>query len=199
LSSCCCCHRRYRRPCCRCVIVAVVVVAVIVADVVAIVITFVVATIVVIIHCCHLHLVVIVLSIIIVSVRVISVICATPFPLVASLPPACGDDEQNFIVVVIVVVCLSSIPAGCHFSLSSVVIDFCRRCRHCLRPHQGPHTAEMVTAANATSRSVVVVLFGPIAAVWAAVEGMTLLPSNGSGLGRGSCFASWYNFYVFLP
>jgi hypothetical protein len=122
-----------------------------------------------------------------------------PFPLVASLPPASGDDDHNVIVVVIVVVCLSSVPAGCHFSLSSVVIDLCRRCRHCPRPHQGPHTVKLVTAANATSRALVIVLFGPVAAVWAAVEGMTMLPSNGSGFGRGSCFACWYIFYVFLP
>jgi hypothetical protein len=43
----------------------------------------------------------------------------------------------------------------------------------------------MITAANVTSRAVVVVLFGPVVAVWAAVEGMTLLPSKGSGFGKG--------------
>jgi hypothetical protein len=43
----------------------------------------------------------------------------------------------------------------------------------------------MIAAANATSRAVVVVLFGPIVAVWAAVEGMTLLPSKGSGFSEG--------------
>jgi hypothetical protein len=43
----------------------------------------------------------------------------------------------------------------------------------------------MITAANATSRAVVVILFGPDNAVWAAVEGMTLLPLKGSGFGEG--------------
>jgi hypothetical protein len=42
----------------------------------------------------------------------------------------------------------------------------------------------MITAADATSRAVVVILFGPVVAVWAAVEGMTLLPSKGSGFGE---------------
>jgi hypothetical protein len=43
----------------------------------------------------------------------------------------------------------------------------------------------MIPTANATSRAVVVVIFGPIVAVWAAVEGMTLLPLKGSGFGDG--------------
>jgi hypothetical protein len=43
----------------------------------------------------------------------------------------------------------------------------------------------MIAAANATSRAVIVVVFGPVVAVWAAVEGMTLLPSKGSGFGEG--------------
>jgi hypothetical protein len=43
----------------------------------------------------------------------------------------------------------------------------------------------MIAAADATSRAVVVVLFGPVVAVWAAVEGMTLLPLKGSGFGEG--------------
>jgi hypothetical protein len=43
----------------------------------------------------------------------------------------------------------------------------------------------MIAAADATSRAVVVIVFGPVVAVWAAVEGMTLLPSNGSGFGEG--------------
>jgi hypothetical protein len=43
----------------------------------------------------------------------------------------------------------------------------------------------MIAAANATSMAVVVVLFGPIVAVWVVVEGMTLLPSSGSGFGEG--------------
>jgi hypothetical protein len=43
----------------------------------------------------------------------------------------------------------------------------------------------MIAAANDTSRSIVVVLFGPVIAGWAAVEGMTLLPSKGSGFGKG--------------
>jgi hypothetical protein len=43
----------------------------------------------------------------------------------------------------------------------------------------------MIAAADAISRAVVVVVFGPIVAVWAAVEGMTLLPSKGSGFVEG--------------
>jgi hypothetical protein len=43
----------------------------------------------------------------------------------------------------------------------------------------------MITAADATSRAIVVVLFGPVIAVWVAVEGMTFLPSKGSGFGKG--------------
>jgi hypothetical protein len=43
----------------------------------------------------------------------------------------------------------------------------------------------MITAANATSRAIVVILFGPDIAVWSAVEGMTLLPLKGSGFGKG--------------
>jgi hypothetical protein len=43
----------------------------------------------------------------------------------------------------------------------------------------------MITAANATSRAVVIVLFGPVVTVWAVVEGMTLLPSKGSGFDEG--------------
>jgi hypothetical protein len=44
----------------------------------------------------------------------------------------------------------------------------------------------MITPANATSRVVVVIVFGPVVAVWAAVEGMTLLPSKGSGFGKSN-------------
>jgi hypothetical protein len=69
---------------------------------------------------------------------------------------------------------------------TGAVINLCHRHRHHPRPHQGPHTAnEMIAAANATSRAVVVVAFGPVITVWAAVEGMTLLPSKGSGFGEG--------------
>jgi hypothetical protein len=39
----------------------------------------------------------------------------------------------------------------------------------------------MIATAKATSRAIVVVLFGPVVAFWAAVEGMTLLLSKGSG------------------
>jgi hypothetical protein len=46
----------------------------------------------------------------------------------------------------------------------------------------------MIAAADATSRAIVVIVFGPIVAVWAAVEGMTLLPSKGSGFGEGHVF-----------
>jgi hypothetical protein len=56
----------------------------------------------------------------------------------------------------------------------------------------------MIAVANATSRAVVVVLFGPIIAVWAAVEGMTLLPSKGSVFGEGHVLTVRYIFYVFL-
>jgi hypothetical protein len=82
----------------------------------------------------------------------------------------------------------------------SIVIDLCCCChQHCPRPHQGPHTAEMFAAANATSRAVVVVLFGLIVAVWVAVEGMTLLPLSGSDFGEGHVLPVRYIFYVFLP
>jgi hypothetical protein len=68
----------------------------------------------------------------------------------------------------------------------SAVINLCHHRCHPPRPHQGPHTTnEMITAANATSRAIVVVLFGPVVTVWVAVEGMTLLPSKGSGFGEG--------------
>jgi hypothetical protein len=43
----------------------------------------------------------------------------------------------------------------------------------------------MIAAADTTSRTVVVIVFGPVVAVWAAVEGMTLLPSKGSGFSKG--------------
>jgi hypothetical protein len=43
----------------------------------------------------------------------------------------------------------------------------------------------MIAPANATSRAVVVIVFGPVIAVWVAVEGMTLLPSKDSGFGEG--------------
>jgi hypothetical protein len=57
----------------------------------------------------------------------------------------------------------------------------------------------MIAAANATSRAVVVVLFGPVVTDWAAVEGMTLLPSKGSGFNEGHVLPLRYIFYVFLP
>jgi hypothetical protein len=57
----------------------------------------------------------------------------------------------------------------------------------------------MIAAADATNRAVVLVLFGPVIAVWAAVEGMTLLPSKGSGFGEGHVLPVRYIFYVFLP
>jgi hypothetical protein len=43
----------------------------------------------------------------------------------------------------------------------------------------------MIAAADDTSRAVVVVLFGPVVAVWTVVEGMTLLPLKGSGFCEG--------------
>jgi hypothetical protein len=43
----------------------------------------------------------------------------------------------------------------------------------------------MIAAANAASRAVVIIVFDPVVAVWVAVEGMTLLPSKGSGFGEG--------------
>jgi hypothetical protein len=59
----------------------------------------------------------------------------------------------------------------------------------------------MIAAANATSRAVVVVIFGLIVAVWAAVEGMTLLPSKGSGFGEGHVLPlgafSTYSYHSF--
>jgi hypothetical protein len=69
---------------------------------------------------------------------------------------------------------------------TSTIIDLCHHRRHCPRSHQGPRIAnEMIAAANATSGAIVLVVFGPVAAVWAVVEGMTLLPSKGSGFGKG--------------
>ncbi len=56
----------------------------------------------------------------------------------------------------------------------------------------------MIAAADATSRAIVVVLFSPIIAVWVVVEGMTLLPSKGSGFGKGHVLPVRYIFYVFL-
>jgi hypothetical protein len=56
----------------------------------------------------------------------------------------------------------------------------------------------MIIAANATSRAVVIVLFGPVVADWAVVEGMTLLPSKGSGFSEGHVLPVRYIFYVFL-
>jgi hypothetical protein len=55
----------------------------------------------------------------------------------------------------------------------------------------------MIAAADATSRAIVVVLFGPVVAVWAAVEGITLLPSLGSGFVEGHVLPVRYIFYVF--
>jgi hypothetical protein len=43
----------------------------------------------------------------------------------------------------------------------------------------------MIAAADTTSRAVVVVVFGPIGTVWAAVEGVTLLPLKSSGFVEG--------------
>ncbi len=57
----------------------------------------------------------------------------------------------------------------------------------------------MIAAADAISRVFVVILFGPVIAVWAAVEGMTLLPSKGSDFGKGHVLPVRYIFYVFLP
>ena len=57
----------------------------------------------------------------------------------------------------------------------------------------------MIAAADATSRAVVIMLFGPIVAVWAAVEGMTLLPLKGSGFCEGHVLPVRYIFYLFLP
>jgi hypothetical protein len=56
----------------------------------------------------------------------------------------------------------------------------------------------MIAAADATSRAVVVVLFGPVITVWAVVEGMTLLPSSGSVFGEGHVLPVRYIFYIFL-
>jgi hypothetical protein len=59
----------------------------------------------------------------------------------------------------------------------------------------------MIAAANATSRAIVIVVFGPVVAVWVAVEGMTLLPSKGSGFGEGRVLPlgtfSTYSYHSF--
>jgi hypothetical protein len=65
-------------------------------------------------------------------------------------------------------------------------------------PIRAPTPPKMIATADATSRAVVVILFGPVVAVWAAVEGMTLLPSKGSGFGKGHVLPVRYIFYVFL-
>ncbi len=66
-------------------------------------------------------------------------------------------------------------------------------------PIQDPHAAnEMITAADVTSSAVVVILFGTIIAVWAAVEGVPLLWKD-SGFGKGHVLPVWYIFYLFLP
>jgi hypothetical protein len=57
----------------------------------------------------------------------------------------------------------------------------------------------MIASADATSRAIVVILFGFVVAVWAVVEGMTLLPLKGSGFGKGHVLPVRYIFYVFLP
>jgi hypothetical protein len=59
----------------------------------------------------------------------------------------------------------------------------------------------MIAAANTTSRAIVVAIFGPLFAVWVAVEGMTLLPSKGSGFGKGRVLPlgtfSTYSYHSF--
>jgi hypothetical protein len=59
----------------------------------------------------------------------------------------------------------------------------------------------MIAAADATSRAVVVIVFGPVIAVWVVVEGMTLLPSKGSGFGEGHVLPlgtfSTYSYHSF--
>jgi hypothetical protein len=59
----------------------------------------------------------------------------------------------------------------------------------------------MIAAANATSRAVVIIVCGPVVAVWVAVEGMPLLPSKGSGFGEGHvlplCTFSTYSYRSF--
>jgi hypothetical protein len=59
----------------------------------------------------------------------------------------------------------------------------------------------MIATANATSRAIAVVLVGPVVAVWAVVESMTLLPSKGSGFGKGHVLPvrtfSTYSYHSF--
>jgi hypothetical protein len=59
----------------------------------------------------------------------------------------------------------------------------------------------MIAVVDATSRAIVFVVFGPIIAVWAAVEGMTLLSSKGSGFGEGHVLPlgtfSTYSYHSF--
>ncbi len=38
---------------------------------------------------------------------------------------------------------------------------------------------------HTTSRAVVIILLGPVVPIWASMDGMTLLPSKGSGFGEG--------------
>jgi hypothetical protein len=56
----------------------------------------------------------------------------------------------------------------------------------------------MIAAANATSRAIAVILFGPVITVWAAVEGMTLLPLSDSGFGEGHvCLLGTFSTYSY--
>jgi hypothetical protein len=180
------------------IVVTTIVVVIIFAIAVAIVIAIVVAIIIIIIHChClrHLprHLVV---AVIVVSVIVISVVFATLFPLLLALclPPA--------VMMTTTLSLLLLSYRDDNLRRTSAIINFCPHRHHCPRPHQGPHTTnKMIAAADATSRSVVVVIFGPVVAVWVAVEGMTLLPSKGSGFGKGHvlplCTFSTYSYRSF--
>jgi hypothetical protein len=163
-------------------VVATIVIVVIFAIVIAIVIAIVVAIIVVIIHSRHLchrcHRLIV--SVIVVSVIVISVVFAALFPLLLALCLLPAAMMTTRLLLLLLSYCEDNLRR------TSAVIDLCCCRCHRPRPHQGPHTAnKMIAAANATSRAVVVNVFGPIVAVWAAVEGMTLLPLKGSGFGKG--------------
>jgi hypothetical protein len=64
---------------------------------------------------------VVIFSIVVVFIVVISIICAIFSPLCLSSPPASSNDDHE-VILVIVTVCLSSVPAGCHFSLCHSLI-----------------------------------------------------------------------------
>jgi hypothetical protein len=155
------------------IIVAVVAVIAVVATI--IVVSVVVAGIIVIIHrhcrCYHhrnLFLVVIIVAV--VSVIIVSALSAPPF-----FPSFFPLHLPQAATMTTTLSSLSSSYRDNDLRRTGVVIHLCRQRRCRPRPHPGhPHCQRNDTAANVTSRAIVVVLFGTVVAVWAAV-GVPLL------------------------